>query len=174
MPCRRVTFVWIIKGHFSVKQWWEWLCFRWEITMENWTYGWFSMNNYMDLFFFFVCVVVFLFVCFLKIEIISLLSYCNWACLIFKKYIRGLYFFGWLFLSHFKLQVSVSLSLSSAPSLVVQPRIVSYQFKMNQSLSEKRLESCMYLFTDVMTHAGALLASAYNKKCIFKVCNISD
>lgn len=32
----------------------------------------------------------------------------------------------------------------------------------------------MYLFTDVMTHAGALLASAYNKKCIFKVCNISD
>lgn len=46
------------------------------------------MNNYMDLVLFFLSVGFFFF----KIEILSFLSYCNWACLIFKNISVGFIF----------------------------------------------------------------------------------
>jgi len=95
---------------------------------------------------------------FKTMEIISSLNDCNWICLTF------------FLLSHFRLHHSVSLCLSAA----LRPRMMSYQCKVNQCLSETGFESCLCSLTDVVTHAGALLASTYNYKDIFKACNNSD
>lgn len=95
---------------------------------------------------------------FKKMEIISSLNDCNWACLIF------------LLLSHFRLHSSVSLCLCAA----LGPGMTSGQRKVNHCLSEGGFKSCVCSLTDTATHAGAFLAGTYNNKDIFKACSNSD